>query len=199
MQSIKWGGIKYHFWVFGMTRPGTGPRSPGSLANTLPTWEDRERKSERERKNGRIKNDKINNNTSLKLFAFLLFFICFALCYLSGKFFCEEFFFLLNSKYFLLYTLKEGTKTELVTLSIYSLRKIIENGVFGSLSTTMCQYIYIYIGCSKWSKLLREKWAKLDSFCNCRYLALSSPFERNLFCMSCVLQISYNYCGLRFD
>ena len=26
------------FKVFGMTRPGTEPRSPGPLANTLPTW-----------------------------------------------------------------------------------------------------------------------------------------------------------------
>ena len=36
MQSVKQGGIKYHFfWVFGMTRPGIEPRSPGPLANTL--------------------------------------------------------------------------------------------------------------------------------------------------------------------
>ena len=26
------------FWVFGITRPGIGPRSRGPLANTLPTW-----------------------------------------------------------------------------------------------------------------------------------------------------------------
>ena len=26
------------FKVFGMTRPGIEPRSPGPLANTLPTW-----------------------------------------------------------------------------------------------------------------------------------------------------------------
>ena len=35
--SVKQGGIKYIFKVFGMTRPGIEPRSPGSLANTLPT------------------------------------------------------------------------------------------------------------------------------------------------------------------
>ena len=35
MLSVKQGGIKYHFWVFGMTRPGIEPRSPGPLANTL--------------------------------------------------------------------------------------------------------------------------------------------------------------------
>ena len=29
-------GIKYHFWVFGMTRPGIEPRSLGPLMNTLP-------------------------------------------------------------------------------------------------------------------------------------------------------------------
>ena len=33
--SAKQGGIKYHFKVFGMTRPGTEPQSPGPLANTL--------------------------------------------------------------------------------------------------------------------------------------------------------------------
>ena len=32
----KQGGIKYHFWVFGMTRLGIEPRSPGPLANNLP-------------------------------------------------------------------------------------------------------------------------------------------------------------------
>ena len=35
MLSLKQGGIKYHFWVFGMTRPGIEPRSPRPLANTL--------------------------------------------------------------------------------------------------------------------------------------------------------------------
>ena len=35
MLSVKQGGIKYHFWVFGITRPGIEPRSPGPLANTL--------------------------------------------------------------------------------------------------------------------------------------------------------------------
>ena len=35
MLSVKQGGIKYHFWAFGMTRPGIEPRSPGPLANTL--------------------------------------------------------------------------------------------------------------------------------------------------------------------
>ena len=29
MLSVKQGGIKYHFWVFGMTRPGTETQSPG--------------------------------------------------------------------------------------------------------------------------------------------------------------------------
>ena len=40
MLSAKQGGIKYHFFfkkVFGMTQPGIEPRSPGPLANTLPT------------------------------------------------------------------------------------------------------------------------------------------------------------------
>ena len=36
MLSVKQGGIKFHFFkVFGMTRPGIEPRSPGPLANTL--------------------------------------------------------------------------------------------------------------------------------------------------------------------
>ena len=35
MLSVKQGGIKYHFWDFGMTRPGIEPRSPGPSANTL--------------------------------------------------------------------------------------------------------------------------------------------------------------------
>ena len=35
MLSVKPGGIKYHFWVFGMTQPGIEPRSPRPLANTL--------------------------------------------------------------------------------------------------------------------------------------------------------------------
>ena len=35
MLSVKQGDIKYHFWVFGMTRPRIEPRSPGPLANTL--------------------------------------------------------------------------------------------------------------------------------------------------------------------
>ena len=34
MLSVKQGGIKYHFWVFGITRPGIEPRSPGPLENT---------------------------------------------------------------------------------------------------------------------------------------------------------------------
>ena len=32
MLSVKQGGIKYHFWVFGMIRPVIEPRSPGPLA-----------------------------------------------------------------------------------------------------------------------------------------------------------------------
>ena len=35
MLSVKQGDIKYHFWVFGMTRPGIEPRSGEPLANTL--------------------------------------------------------------------------------------------------------------------------------------------------------------------
>ena len=35
MLSTKQGGIKYHFWVFGMTQPRIEPRSPRPLANTL--------------------------------------------------------------------------------------------------------------------------------------------------------------------
>ena len=34
MLSVKQGGIKYLFWVFGMTRPGLEPRSVRPLANT---------------------------------------------------------------------------------------------------------------------------------------------------------------------
>ena len=33
--NVKQGGIKYHFWVFGMTRPGIEPWSLGRMANTL--------------------------------------------------------------------------------------------------------------------------------------------------------------------
>ena len=33
--SVKQGGIKYHFWVFGMTRLGIEPRSHWPLVNTL--------------------------------------------------------------------------------------------------------------------------------------------------------------------
>ena len=33
--SVKQGGIKYHFGVFGVTRPGIEYRSSGPLANTL--------------------------------------------------------------------------------------------------------------------------------------------------------------------
>ena len=36
--NVNQGGIKYHFWVFGMTQPRIEPRSPGPLANTLSTW-----------------------------------------------------------------------------------------------------------------------------------------------------------------
>ena len=35
MLSVKQDDLKYHFLVFGMTRPGIEPRSPGPLANTL--------------------------------------------------------------------------------------------------------------------------------------------------------------------
>ena len=37
MLSVKQGGVKYHFWVFDMVRPGIEPRFSGPLANTLPT------------------------------------------------------------------------------------------------------------------------------------------------------------------
>ena len=38
MLCVKHGGTKYHFLkVFGMTRPGIEPWSPGPLANTPPT------------------------------------------------------------------------------------------------------------------------------------------------------------------
>ena len=33
MLSVKQGGMKYHFRVFGMTPPGIELRSPGPLAN----------------------------------------------------------------------------------------------------------------------------------------------------------------------
>ena len=35
MLNVKLRGIKYHFYVFSMTRHGIEPRSPGPLANTL--------------------------------------------------------------------------------------------------------------------------------------------------------------------
>ena len=35
MLSVKQGNIKYHFWVFVITRRGIEPWSPGPLANTL--------------------------------------------------------------------------------------------------------------------------------------------------------------------
>ena len=35
MLSVKRGGIKYHFWVFGMTRLGIESRFPRTLVNTL--------------------------------------------------------------------------------------------------------------------------------------------------------------------
>ena len=35
MLSVKQGGIKYHFWVLGMTLPGIETRSRVTLANTL--------------------------------------------------------------------------------------------------------------------------------------------------------------------
>ena len=34
MLNVKQGGIKYHFLVVGMTRPGIEPQFPGPLANT---------------------------------------------------------------------------------------------------------------------------------------------------------------------
>ena len=34
MLSVKQGGVKYHFQVFGMIRPGIEPRSPRPLVNT---------------------------------------------------------------------------------------------------------------------------------------------------------------------
>ena len=37
MLSVKQGGIKQHFWVFGITPPGIEPRFPGPLVNTLRT------------------------------------------------------------------------------------------------------------------------------------------------------------------
>ena len=35
MLSFRQEDFKYHFWVFGMTRPGIEPQSPRPLANTL--------------------------------------------------------------------------------------------------------------------------------------------------------------------
>ena len=35
MLSVKQGGIKYDFWVFGMIQPGIEPRSSKPLANTI--------------------------------------------------------------------------------------------------------------------------------------------------------------------
>ena len=36
MLSVKQEGIKYHFWLSGMTQPEIEPRFPGALANILP-------------------------------------------------------------------------------------------------------------------------------------------------------------------
>ena len=36
--SVKQGGIKYHFKVFGMMQPGIELKSPRPLTNTQPTW-----------------------------------------------------------------------------------------------------------------------------------------------------------------
>ena len=36
MLSVKQGGVKYHFWVFGITRPMIEPQSPRLLLNTIP-------------------------------------------------------------------------------------------------------------------------------------------------------------------
>ena len=38
MLSVKQGGIKYHFWVFGMIQPGIEPQSPDPLVNTQLIW-----------------------------------------------------------------------------------------------------------------------------------------------------------------
>ena len=38
MVRVKQEGIKYYFWVFGMTRPGIEPQSPGPLANAQLPW-----------------------------------------------------------------------------------------------------------------------------------------------------------------
>ena len=35
MLNVKQGGIKYFFWVIGMTWPGIEPRSTGPLVNIL--------------------------------------------------------------------------------------------------------------------------------------------------------------------
>ena len=35
MLCAKQAGVKYHFWLFGMTQPGIEPRSPGPLAKIL--------------------------------------------------------------------------------------------------------------------------------------------------------------------
>ena len=37
--SVKQGGIKYHFWVFGMTRSGSVPRFPRPLAKLYPQYQ----------------------------------------------------------------------------------------------------------------------------------------------------------------
>ena len=50
MLSVKQGGIKYHFWVFGMTRAGIEPRSTGPLSQ----WLDKKRlKIEKTLKDGK--------------------------------------------------------------------------------------------------------------------------------------------------
>ena len=38
MLSVKQEGIKYNFWVFGLTRPGIKTRFPDALVNILLNW-----------------------------------------------------------------------------------------------------------------------------------------------------------------
>ena len=38
MVSVKQEGIKYHFWVFGVTQPGIVLQSAGPFVKTQPTW-----------------------------------------------------------------------------------------------------------------------------------------------------------------
>ena len=55
------------FWVFGMTRPGIEPRSPGPLTNTLlirPKQQQKQKKQKKIKQNKATKQNEKENNPS---------------------------------------------------------------------------------------------------------------------------------------